>query len=74
MLHTYVEGVDIVVAWAETAGARVLRAPHDEFSGDRTATIADPFGHRWGLATHVDDVDPQVMSRRVTEIMRSTSA
>lgn len=73
-LHTVVVVDDEVVARAQTAGARVLRAPHDEFYGDRTTTIADPFRHRWGIAAHVDDVDPQEMSRRVTEIMRSTAA
>jgi PhnB protein len=74
MLHIYVGDVGEVVTRAEAAGARVLRAPHDEFYGDRTATIADPFGHHWGIATHVEDVDPQEMSRRATEIMRSTTS
>jgi PhnB protein len=70
MLHLYVEDVDGVTARAEAAGARILRAPRDEFYGDRTATIADPFGHRWGIASHVEDVGAEEMSRRVTELMR----
>lgn len=74
MLHVYVEDVDAVAARAEAAGARVLRAPRDEFYGDPTATIADPFGHRWGIASHIEDVDPAEMSRRVADLMNPTNA
>jgi PhnB protein len=70
--YLYVE--DGVAAQAEAAGARVLGAPHDEFYGDRIGTIADPFMHRWGIASHVEDVDADEMARRVSELMRPASA
>jgi PhnB protein len=63
----YVEDVDSVLARAEKAGAVVRRAPEDQFYGDRTATILDPFGHIWTLATHVEDVAPEEMGRRAEE-------
>ena len=50
-LYLQVEDVDAVVAQAEKAGALVLRAPADQSFGERTATLQDPFGHRWMLAT-----------------------
>jgi len=71
MLDADVSDVDAVVARAEPAGARVLRAPRGEFYGDRTATIADPFRHRWGIASHIEDVNPQEMSRRVADLVRN---
>jgi PhnB protein len=64
-LHLYVDDVDAVVARAETAGAIVLRPLTDEFFGDRVAMLADPFGHKWHLATHKEDVSPAEMQRRM---------
>ncbi len=61
-IHLYVENVDEVVTRALDAGATVLRPLRDEFFGDRTA---DPFGHRWHLATRMEDVSPQEMQRRM---------
>ena len=63
-LHLYVADVDATVALAETEGATVLRAPKDEFYGDRSAQIADPFGHRWMIATRGAPVSPEEMQRR----------
>jgi PhnB protein len=64
-IHLYVDDVDRVVATAADAGATVLRALRDEFFGDRTATLTDPFGHRWQLATRIEDVSPEEMQRRM---------
>jgi PhnB protein len=64
-LHLYVDDVDAVVARAVDAGATVLRAVKDEFFGDRTAQVMDPFGHKWHLATHKEDVSPAEMQRRM---------
>jgi PhnB protein len=47
-----------------SAGATVLRPVKDEFFGDRTGMIADPFGHKWQIATPVEDVHPEEMQRR----------
>jgi len=68
-LHLYVGDVDAVVKRAADAGAIVLRQPKDEFFGDRTATIMDPFGHRWSLATRKETVSPTEMQKRWSEML-----
>ncbi|MDE2234848.1 MAG: VOC family protein [Gammaproteobacteria bacterium] len=66
----YVKDVDAVFARAVAAGARVDRPLADQFYGDRTGSIIDPFGHRWYLATHIEDVSPQEMKRRMQTDMQ----
>jgi len=68
-LHLHVTNVDAVVKRAEAAGATVLRQPKDEFFGDRNATIMDPFGHRWGLATRKENVSPAEMQKRWSKML-----
>jgi PhnB protein len=68
-LLVYVEDVDTVFERAVEAGARTLRPVEDRFYGDRVGRFEDPFGHRWDVATHVEDVAPEEMSRRATEAM-----
>jgi PhnB protein len=63
-LFVYVERVDEVFSRALQAGARSLQEPKDQFYGDRTAMFEDPFGHRWNIATHIEDVSPEEMIRR----------
>jgi PhnB protein len=65
-LSLYVEDVDAVHARALGAGATELRAPADQFYGDRTAGFEDPFGHRWFIASRIEDVSPEEMQRRAT--------
>jgi len=67
-IHTYVDDVDTVFARALAAGASSLREVEDQFYGDRSGQLEDPFGHRWNLATHVEDVSPEEMSRRAAEL------
>ncbi len=63
ILH-YVEDVDKVFKKAVKAGAKVVRPVADQFYGDRSGTLRDPFGHTWNLASHVEDVsDTQLMER-----------
>ena len=64
-LMVYVEDVDKVFARAVEAGATVERPLANQFYGDRTGGVVDPFGHRWYLATHVEDVAPEEMERRM---------
>lgn len=64
-LHLYVPNVDEAVQRAVAAGATVLQPLRDEFFGDRTATLTDPFGHRWQLAARKEDVSPEEMQRRM---------
>jgi len=68
-LHLYVPDVDATIALAEAHGATVLRAAKDEFYGDRSGTVLDPFGHRWNLATRKDSVSPAEMQRRWTAML-----
>jgi len=60
----YVEEVDTVVNRAVAAGATVLMPVADQFWGDRMGTVADPFGHKWSIATHIEDVSAEEISTR----------
>ena len=66
-LLLYVADVDAFVKQAEAAGATVKRPPADQFYGDRMATLKDPYGHVWSIATHVEDVSAEEMERRMKE-------
>jgi PhnB protein len=68
MLHAYVDDVDAVFQRAIEAGAKELRAPEDRFYGDRSGEFEDPFGHRWSVASHVEDVPPDEMEKRMAEM------
>ena len=63
-IHMYVDNVDTVVNRAVAAGAKVIRPVQDQFYGDRTGTVADPYGHVWHVATHVEDVSPEEIGKR----------
>jgi len=63
-LYIYVEDVDATTRQALAAGAKELQPVSDQFWGDRSGKIEDPFGYRWGLATHIEDVSPEEMDRR----------
>jgi PhnB protein len=63
----YVEDVDAVFERALQAGATQLRPVATQFYGDRSGMFEDPFGHRWSVATHVEDVSPEEMDRRAAE-------
>jgi PhnB protein len=63
-LHLYVEDVDAVVAKAVAAGATLTRPVADQFYGDRVGGITDPFGHRWSIATHKEDLSMDEIRRR----------
>jgi PhnB protein len=61
----YLEDVDQAFARAIAAGGIVVRPVEDKFYGDRSGTLLDPFGQEWSLATHVEDVSPEEMERRM---------
>jgi len=69
----YVEDADAAFARAVAAGATVEAAVKDQFYGDRSGTVVDPFGHKWSLATHVEDVDPEELQRRMAELGMGSS-
>lgn len=64
-LLLYVENADDSVKRAVAAGAKVVRPVENQFYGDRMGGIEDPFGHQWYVATHVEDVSPEEMKRRM---------
>jgi PhnB protein len=63
-LYLYVNDVDATTQKAVAAGAKELRPVKDQFYGDRSGSIADPFGHCWNIATHKEDVPPDELKRR----------
>ena len=64
-LCVYVENVDKLFQQAVAAGAKVERPLQNQFYGDRSGTVIDPFGHKWTLGSHVEDVTPEEMERRM---------
>ncbi|HUF83300.1 MAG TPA: VOC family protein [Acidimicrobiia bacterium] len=68
-ISVYVADVDKTFATAVEAGAKELRAPEDQFYGDRSGQFEDPFGHRWSVSTHVEDVPPDEMAKRAAKMM-----
>jgi PhnB protein len=69
-LMIYLEDVDAAFERAVAAGAKVEQPVQDQFYGDRSGSITDPFGHSWTLATHVEDVPEDEMQRRMAEFAR----
>ena len=69
-IHIYVPDVDALNTRAIAAGATVEREIANQFYGDRSVTLSDPFGHRWFFATHVEDVAPDEMKRRAEAAMK----
>ena len=68
-LHVYVEDVDSTFAQAQQAGAKPTRELEDRFYGDRSGQFEDPFGHRWDVSSHIEDVPPEEMAKRAAEVM-----
>jgi PhnB protein len=64
-IHLYVEDADAVFARAIEAGASPLQPLETKFYGDRSGTVRDPFGHHWHIATHVEEVPPEEIERRM---------
>ena len=68
LIHLYVEDADAVYAQAIAAGATRVAEPADQFYGDRLARITDPQGNQWSIATHVEDVEPDELTRRLAAL------
>jgi PhnB protein len=69
-LYIYVEDVDAIVSRAAVAGAEVISSPKDQFYGDRSSTLRDPYGHIWYIATRIENVSPEETARRAAECMK----
>ena len=72
MIHLYLPDADAVYARALAAGATSVREPADQFYGDRSGGVRDPFGNQWHIATHIEDVTPEEMDRRMAA-MKATA-
>jgi PhnB protein len=65
----YTEDVDALYDRAIAAGGTEINRPADQFHGDRAGSLKDPFGHRWTLATHTEDMSEAEMQRRMEDVM-----
>jgi PhnB protein len=72
-LNVYIANVDAVVQKAVDAGAKLVRPVKDQFYGDRSGSVIDPFGHLWSVATHVEDVSPEEIGKRAAAAMSQTA-
>ena len=70
----YVADVDARFAQAIKAGGKVQRAVQDQFYGDRSGTLEDPFGHIWTIATHVEDVSMEEVNKRMAAMPSGQSS
>jgi len=73
-LFIYTANVDKAYAKAIAAGAKAEQPPTDMFWGDRYAKLSDPFGHKWSMATHIEDMSPKEMAKRGAEAMAQMAA
>lgn len=73
-IFMYAENVDELFRRAVDAGATPAMEPEDQFWGDRYASVTDPFGHVWQIATHVEDVPPEEMAERAKAAMAAMSS
>jgi uncharacterized glyoxalase superfamily protein PhnB len=72
MIHLYVPDTDATYKRALAAGGTSVREPADQFYGDRSGGVRDMFGNQWHIATHVEDVTPEEMDRRMAA-MKATA-
>jgi len=73
-LCLYVKGVDAAFSQALKAGATVRRPVEDQFYGERTGTVTDPWGYHWSLMTHIEDVSPEEMAKRMKAMFANASS
>jgi len=73
-LHLYVEDVDALFARALAAGAKAIKPVQDQFYGDRSGTLEDPFGHLWFLASRKEDLTPDEIKQRAEALFKQGGA
>lgn len=69
-IHLHVDNADAVIERAVQAGATLETAAKDQFYGERSGCIRDPFGHRWSIGHRIEEVSPDEMQRRYAEILK----
>lgn len=70
-IHLHVTDVDGMTQQAVSAGAKLTMEPKDQFYGERSSKVVDPFGHEWLLGSHIEDVTPEEMQRRFNAMFES---
>jgi PhnB protein len=73
-MMVYVDRVDDVFKRAVETGAKEMRPVEDQFYGDRSGTLQDPYGHTWTIATHMEDIAPEEMRKRAEKFMQKQKA
>lgn len=68
-IHLHVDDADAMIVQAVAAGAKVEMPAADRFYGERSGAVRDPFGHRWNIGNHIEEVTPEEMQRRYTKMM-----
>ena len=71
VVHLHVDDADAMIEQAVAAGAKLIRAPEDHFYGERSGTLRDPFGYVWLIGHAIEQVEPEEMQRRYTEMFTS---
>lgn len=69
-IHLHVDDADALIGRAVEAGATLVRPANDQFYGERSGTVRDPFGHEWNIGHEIEKVTPQEMQRRYDEMMK----
>ncbi|KTC78240.1 VOC family protein [Legionella brunensis] len=69
-IHVYVKDVDATAELAVKHGAKLIRKVEDQFYGDRSGSLEDPFGHIWHIATHIEDVSENELKKRMQEMQK----
>ncbi len=73
-IHLHVDDADATIRKAAESGATVETEPQDQFHGERSGTIYDPFGHRWIIGHSIEELSPEEMQRRYTKMLKEQSA
>ncbi len=68
-IHLHVDDADAVIRRAAEAGATIEQEPRDQFYGERSGCLRDPFGHRWNVGHHIEEVSSDEMQRRYTALL-----
>jgi len=69
-LYVYVDDVDKMYSQSLATGAKSINPVEDQFYGDRIGTIEDPYGHRWFIATHKEDLTPEELNKRAEDLFK----
>jgi PhnB protein len=72
-IHLHVDDCDALITHAIAMGAKLVRPPADQFYGERSGTVRDPFGHEWLIGHNIEEVTPEEMQRRYTQLMSPNS-